>query len=30
MVTTNVYDHGERLGSYERLAAAFAMARAGG
>ena len=29
MVTTNVFDHGERLGSYERLAAAFAMATAG-
>ncbi len=26
MVTTNVYDHAERLGSYERLAAAFEMA----
>jgi luciferase family oxidoreductase group 1 len=26
MVTTNVYDHAERLGSYERLAAAFETA----
>jgi luciferase family oxidoreductase group 1 len=29
MVTTNVYDHGERLRSYERLAAAFSLAAAG-
>jgi len=29
MVTTNVYDHGERLRSYERLAAAFAIAAPG-
>lgn len=29
MVTTNVYDHGERLRSYERLAAAFAIATPG-
>jgi alkanesulfonate monooxygenase SsuD/methylene tetrahydromethanopterin reductase-like flavin-dependent oxidoreductase (luciferase family) len=29
MVTTNVHDHGERLRSYERLAAAFDMATAG-
>jgi len=29
MVTTNVYDHAERLGSYERLAAAFETATPG-
>ena len=29
MVTTNVYDHAERLRSYERLAAAFEMATPG-
>ncbi len=29
MITTNVYDHGERLRSYERLAAAFASATPG-
>jgi luciferase family oxidoreductase group 1 len=29
MVTTNVYDHAERLGSYERLAAAFETAMPG-
>jgi luciferase family oxidoreductase group 1 len=29
MVTTNVYDHGERLRSYERLAAAFEIAAPG-
>src|SRR3712207_5928246 len=29
MVITNVYDHGERLRSYERLAAAFASATPG-
>ncbi|HJQ29286.1 MAG TPA: LLM class flavin-dependent oxidoreductase [Rubrobacter sp.] len=29
MVTTNVYDHGERLRSYERLAAVFDMATPG-
>jgi alkanesulfonate monooxygenase SsuD/methylene tetrahydromethanopterin reductase-like flavin-dependent oxidoreductase (luciferase family) len=29
MITTNVYDHDERLRSYERLAAAFAIATPG-
>jgi alkanesulfonate monooxygenase SsuD/methylene tetrahydromethanopterin reductase-like flavin-dependent oxidoreductase (luciferase family) len=29
MVTTNVYDHAERLRSYERLAAAFETATPG-
>jgi alkanesulfonate monooxygenase SsuD/methylene tetrahydromethanopterin reductase-like flavin-dependent oxidoreductase (luciferase family) len=29
MVTTNVYDHAERLRSYERLAAAFETAAPG-
>jgi luciferase family oxidoreductase group 1 len=29
MITTNVYDHGERLRSYERVAAAFASATPG-
>jgi luciferase family oxidoreductase group 1 len=29
MVTTNVYDHAERLRSYERLAEVFGMARSG-
>ncbi len=29
MITTNVYDHGERLRSYERLAAAFASVTPG-
>jgi alkanesulfonate monooxygenase SsuD/methylene tetrahydromethanopterin reductase-like flavin-dependent oxidoreductase (luciferase family) len=29
MVTTNVYDHAERLRSYERLAAAFTIAKPG-
>jgi hypothetical protein len=29
MITTNVYDHGERLRSYESVAAAFASAAPG-
>ena len=29
MVTTNVYDHNERLSSYERLAEVFEMAKSG-